>query len=330
MNNRAISVLGAGSWGTALAIVLSQGGHAVRLVARDDTRAARMQRARENATYLPGLQFPKLLEVTAGLGAAAEDAAAIIVALPCAAAEAYVKQLSPYFAGPLIAACKGLHPETLERPDEMLARIADMHCVAVLSGPSFAPEVAHGLPTALTLAAQDMTLAGQTVQLFENTTLRVYTCTDVIGVSLGGALKNVIAIAAGITIGLQLGHNAIAALITRGLPEMARLANACGARAETLHGLSGLGDLVLTCTGELSRNRRFGMALAKGMSVIEAQRQVGQVVEGVRTASAACKLAARHDIDIPIMRAVDDVISGRLAPMDAVHSLLARPARPEF
>jgi len=330
MSRCSICVLGAGSWGTALAIVLSRAGREVRLVARDDARAAHMQAEHENATYLPGLKFPELLEVTTGLETALADAAAVIIALPCVAVEAHVRRLSLHYREPLIAACKGLHPDTLERTDEMLTRVTDMHRVAVLSGPSFASEVARGLPTALTLAAQDMALAEQASQLFEGTTLRVYTCTDVIGVSLGGALKNVIAIAAGITVGLGLGHNAVAALITRGMPEMVRLASACGAMAETIHGLSGLGDLVLTCTGDLSRNRRFGMALAQGMDAVKAQRHVGQVVEGVRTSAAVRRLAASHGVDIPIMCAVDEVISGRLLPMDAVRALLARPARPEF
>ncbi len=328
--SRPLCVLGAGSWGTALAIVLAQGERAVRLVARDEAKAASMQRMRENTTYLPGLRFPDSLTVSADAVEAASGSAAVVIALPCAAAEAHVQHLSLHTSSPLIAACKGLHPDTLERTDEMLSRIADMGRVAVLSGPSFAPEVARGLPTALTLAAQNTTLAERTARLFEHTTLRIYTCTDVTGVAMGGALKNVIAIAAGITVGLNLGHNAIAALITRGLPEMSRLAEACGARPETIHGLSGLGDLVLTCTGELSRNRRFGMALARGMDVVEARRQVGQVVEGERTAAAVCQLADRHSVDIPIMRAVHEVISGRLAPMAAVQALLARPPRPEF
>ncbi len=328
--SRSLCVLGAGSWGTALAIVLAQGGHAVTLIARNTEGAAYLQRRRENNNYLPGLRFPDSLTVAADAVAAAAGSSAVIVALPCAAAETYVRRLSKATGSPLIAACKGLHPDTLERTDEMLSRIVDMDRVAVLSGPSFAPEVARGLPTALTLAAQDAALAESVAMLFENTTLRIYTSTDVIGVAMGGALKNVIAIAAGITVGLNLGHNAVAALITRGLPEMSRLAGTCGARPETIHGLSGLGDLVLTCTGELSRNRRFGMALARGMDVAAAERHVGQVVEGVRTSAAVCRLAERHGVDVPIMRAVNEVISGQLAPMDAVHALLARPPRPEF
>jgi len=328
--SRPVCVLGAGSWGTALAMVLARGGHMVRLVARDEEKAEHMQQMRENASYLPGLKFPDSLSVCADAIEAASGSTAVVIALPCAAAESQVQKLSPHTRCPLIAACKGLHPETLERTDEMLARITDMGRVAVLSGPSFAPEVASGLPTALTLAAENMALAEQAARLFGNTTLRIYTCTDMTGVAMGGALKNVIAIAAGITAGLNLGHNAIAALITRGMPEMARLASACGARPETVHGLSGLGDLVLTCTGDLSRNRRFGMALAHGMGAAEAERHVGQVVEGVRTATAACRLAAGHGVEIPIMHAVHEVIRGNITPETAVQALLARPSRPEF
>jgi len=328
--NGPVCVLGAGSWGTALAMILARGGHVVRLVARNEEKATRMQQMRENTSYLPGLRFPDSLSVCADAIEAASCSTAVVIALPCAAAESHVQQLSPHIRCPLIAACKGLHPDTLERVDEMLARITDMDRVAVLSGPSFAPEVASGLPTALTLAADNAVLAERTASLFGHTTLRIYTCTDMAGVAMGGALKNVIAIAAGITAGLNLGHNAIAALITRGMPEMARLASACGAQPETVHGLSGLGDLVLTCTGELSRNRRFGMALARGMDAAEAERHVGQVVEGVRTAAAVCRLAARHHLELPIMYAVHEVIRGNITPTAAVQALLARPSRPEF
>ncbi len=330
MDKPSVCVLGAGSWGTALAIVLSAQGRQVCLLARDTGKASRMQQARENSAYLPGMNFPDSLTVTADLDEAIADSAAAVIALPCAVAEDYVKRLSQNYAGPMIAACKGLHPETLQRTDEMLANHVGENQIAILSGPSFAPEVARGLPTAITMAARDVDLASQAASLFDDTSLRVYTCTDVVGVTLGGALKNVVAIAAGIATGLQLGHNATAALITRGLPEISRLACACGANAETIHGLSGLGDLVLTCTGDLSRNRRFGMALAQGMDVKSAKQHIGQTAEGVRTAEAAYKLATRHNIDIPIMQAVYEVISGQATPMDAVQSLLARPSKSEY
>jgi glycerol-3-phosphate dehydrogenase (NAD(P)+) len=230
---------------------------------------------------------------------------------------------------PVVAACKGLHPQTLERVDEVFARHVGGQRMVLLSGPSFAREVAEGMPTATTMAAYDESLAAQAASLFDDTNFRIYTSSDVIGVALGGALKNVIAIAAGIADGLQLGHNATAALITRGLAEISRLADACGARPETLNGLSGLGDLVLTCTGDLSRNRRMGLMLARGMDVDTAKREVGQTVEGLRTAAAARDLAAKHGLEVPIIEVVYAVINGGMTPAGAVQSLLSRPEKAE-
>ncbi|MFQ5582467.1 MAG: NAD(P)H-dependent glycerol-3-phosphate dehydrogenase [Mariprofundaceae bacterium] len=329
MRRQPICVLGAGSWGTALAMVLARSGRKVRLLARDKARAQAMEQARENRHYLPDIRFPKSLHVMHEHEAALKGAVAAVVALPCEAVEDYLPEVADCVEGPAIAACKGLHPETLRRTDQILAEYIDPARIAILSGPSFAPEVARGRPTAITMAAHDIHTAEEAAALFEDSNFRVYTSTDVAGVALGGALKNVIAIAAGIASGLQLGHNAAAALITRGIAEMSRLAVVCGGRQETLNGLSGLGDLVLTCTGELSRNRRMGIALAQGMDAQAAREHIGQVVEGIRTADAAIRLAEKYGIEIPIMSAVHAVLQGKQTPMDAVHALLARPEKAE-
>jgi len=329
MRRQPVCVLGAGSWGTALAMVLARSGRRVRLLARTEARAEAMEKVRENRHYLPDVKFPKGLHVTHDYKTALKGAAAVVVALPCEAAEDYLPEVAKFVDGPVIAACKGLHPETLQRTDQILAAHIDPERIAILSGPSFAAEVAHGRPTAITMAAYDIVMAEKAAALFADSSFRIYTSTDVVGVALGGALKNVIAIAAGIASGLQLGHNAIAALITRGIVEMSRLAVACGGRQETLNGLSGLGDLVLTCTGELSRNRRMGIALAQGMDARAAREHIGQVVEGIRTADAAVQLADKYGIEIPIMAAVHAVLQGKQTPMDAVQALLARPEKVE-
>ncbi len=323
-----VAVLGAGSWGTALAMVLARGGREVRLLARDAEKAAAMEDARENGRYLPGIRFPDSLHVQADVDAALADVGACVIALPSTAAEAMLPKLGGNY--PVIAACKGLHPERLIRTDEMLAGHIEPQRIAILSGPSFAIEVARGQPTAITMAAGGLEQAARAAAFFDDTNFRVYLSDDMVGVAMGGALKNVVAIAAGIADGLELGHNSVAAVVTRGLAEVARLSVACGGRAETSMGLSGLGDLVLTCTGSLSRNRRFGMAIARGQGIGEACREIGQVVEGIRTAEAVDRLAVRLGIEVPLMQAVQQVLTGRLAVADAVAALMSRPERPEF
>ncbi len=323
-----VCVIGAGSWGTALAMVLARHGRDVRLLARTETVAANMTQERENRDFLPGIPFPKMLSVTADYNDALADTAATVLAVPCAAADSILKTLEPLHT-PVIAACKGLNPDTLERIDELLIRHIGLERTALLSGPSFAKDSAEGLPTAITMAAPNIELAKQCAKLFDDPAFRIYTSTDTAGVALGGALKNVIAIAAGVAAGLHLGHSAMAALITRGIAEISRLAVACGGQPETLSGLSGLGDLVLTCTGELSRNRKMGIALANGMSIDNARAHVGQVVEGEKTAIAACKLAKHHDIEMPICETVQSVLLGQIKPGDAVSNLLARPEKSE-
>jgi len=324
-----VCVIGSGSWGTALAMVLARHGRPVRLLARDTNTAKAMQQARCNAVYLPDIDFPDSLTVGAFSEAALRDSGAVVVATPSSAAES-VLPLTAACAGPVIAAFKGLNPETFERTDSLLLRHVGRQRAALLSGPSFAVEVARGLPTAITMAAGDIDLAAQAAAFFDDTSFRIYSSDDMIGVALGGALKNVIAIASGIAAGLKLGHNAEAALVTRGLAELMRLAEACGARRETLMGLSGLGDLVLTCTGDLSRNRRLGMALAEGLSVDRAKARIGQVAEGVRTARAVHLLAAEQGVDAPLMDTVYRVVTGQLDAAAAVNSLMARPERSEL
>jgi len=328
LQKQAVAVLGAGSWGTALAMVMARSGREVRLLARDAATAAAMESARENVRYLPCVRFPDSLHVSADTDAVLQDIAACVVALPCSAAESYLPLLVGKY--PVIAACKGLHPQSLLRTDEILANHIPADRIAILSGPSFAEEVARGQPTAITMAAQSLTQASAAGAFFDDTNFRVYLSDDVVGVAMGGALKNVVAIAAGIAAGLGLGHNSVAAVVTRGLAEMARLSTACGGRAETSMGLSGLGDLVLTCTGSLSRNRRFGMAIAHGKDAAAARQSIGQVVEGVRTAEAVDLLAKKLGVDVPLMQSVHEVLSGRLGIKDAVGTLMSRPERPEF
>ncbi|MDQ6989158.1 MAG: NAD(P)H-dependent glycerol-3-phosphate dehydrogenase [Mariprofundaceae bacterium] len=327
-----VSVWGAGSWGTALAMVLAKHGRMVDLIARNAETAQLLQQQRQNAKYLPDLMFPDSLQVVGQDAADLTDilaqSTATVLALPCAAAEVALEKLASG-KQPIIAACKGINPKTLERVDELLIRFVGESRTCLLSGPSFAAEVAMAKPTAITLAAANHDFAHEVAMYFDDGNFRVYTSTDLVGVALGGALKNIIAIAAGITEGLDLGHNALAALVTRGIAEISRLTVACGGQPETMSGLSGLGDLLLTCTGSLSRNRQMGMALASGLDVKAARVQVGQVVEGEKTAAAAVQLAKLHKIEMPITHMVYAVLSGQTSPEKAVQALLSRPERQE-
>jgi len=324
-----VCVLGAGSWGTALALVLARSGQRqVRLVASNDAQAIAINRAGENLRYLPGIPLSENIEVTADLQAAIQDIDVCVYALPCIAVDDYLPLLADG-SYPVVAACKGLHPETMARTDQMLAKYIDKERIALLSGPSFAKEVAEGQPTAITMAADDMATAEKAASYFDDTNFRIYLSDDLIGVAMGGALKNVIAIAAGMGDGLGLGHNSVAAVVTRGLSEIARLAQACGGRQETLMGLSGLGDLVLTCTGSLSRNRQFGIAIAQGKDFTTAKEEIGQVVEGVRTAKAVFQMAETMQIELPLMQSVHLVLAGELAIAEALVQLMSRPEKAE-
>jgi len=332
MKQKRVSVWGAGSWGTALAMVLAKHGREVDLICRNQDTANTLNTARENARYLQGLTFPDSLQAIGQddpkLADILQQSHATVMALPCAAAEVALAQLQHY-PMPVIAACKGINPISLERVDELLIRFIGKERTLLLSGPSFAAEVASGKPTAITLAASNLDLAREIAGLFDDSNFRIYTSMDLVGVALGGALKNIIAIAAGVAEGMHLGHNAMAALVTRGIAEISRLTVACGGLPETMSGLSGLGDLLLTCTGSLSRNRKMGMALASGLSVEKARAYVGQVVEGEKTAAAAVQLAKKYDIEMPITQIVHQILVGEVTTKNAVMLLLERPERHE-
>ncbi|MBX3661412.1 MAG: NAD(P)-dependent glycerol-3-phosphate dehydrogenase [Burkholderiales bacterium] len=325
-----IAILGAGAWGTALAINLS-GRHDVALWARDAAQSRAMSADRVNERYLPGCGFPGRLSVAADLGLALAAADYAVIAVTVSGLRMTLRRLRELrITTPVIWLCKGFERPDARLPHEVYAEEMEGNPPgAVLSGPSFAQEVAAGLPAALTLAATDAGFAATAAQALHGSALRVYSHDDVTGVEVGGAVKNVIAIAAGVCDGLGLGLNARAALITRGLAEMTRLGVALGGRAETFTGLAGIGDLLLTCTGDLSRNRRVGLALARGEAVASAQAGLGHVAEGVFTAEEVSRRAAALGVEMPITDAVCRVL-GR--PQDAaavVRSLLARDPKPE-
>ena len=323
-----IAVLGAGAWGTALAINLAAR-HRVTLWARDAVQAETLHAARTNARYLPGFPFPSSLQIEADLARAAAACTYLILAVPVGGLRALLSRLDKPQA-PLVWLCKGFEQPDARLPHEIVAEtLGAVAHSAVLSGPSFAQEVARGLPAALTLAARDRVWAATAARALHGPALRVYSHDDVIGVEVGGAVKNVIAIAAGVSDGLGLGMNARAALITRGLAEMTRLGVALGGRAETFMGLAGVGDLLLTCTGDLSRNRRVGLALARGESASHAQAGLGHVAEGVFTAGEVLHRAAAHGIDMPIAGAVCRVLEQPTRAADVVRELLARDPKPE-
>ncbi|MDH3262472.1 MAG: NAD(P)-dependent glycerol-3-phosphate dehydrogenase [Paracoccaceae bacterium] len=319
-----LAILGAGAFGTALAIALARGGAAVSLIARDPEAAARIEKARENAGRLPGATLPEAVSVTADT-AAAEGADAILLTVPMQRLTEALSAARTHLAkGPLVAACKGMDLATLKGATALLAEARPEGPHALLTGPSFAADIARGLPTALTLACADEAAGLDLQHLLSTPTLRLYRTTDTVGAELGGAVKNVIAIAAGATIGAGLGDSARAALMTRGYAEMLRLAPALGARPETLAGLSGFGDLVLTCTSEQSRNFRYGLALGRGEAFAE-----DVTVEGAATSRAVARLAAERDIDVPITDTVAALAEGRLTLKGAMDTLLARPLKEE-
>lgn len=324
-----LAILGAGAWGSALAISLAAR-HEVSLWTRRAEDAERLARTRESA-YLPGRPIPPSVRIGSVLAEAARWAELAIVAT----ATSGLREVARAFAAaapatPLLWACKGFEEASRKLPHEIVAEsMPAAGAVGALSGPSFALEVARGQPTALVLASEAPDFAATTAAALNSARLRVYSSRDVHGVELGGAVKNVIAIAAGISDGLELGRNARAALVTRGLAEMVRLGVALGGQAETFMGLAGLGDLVLTCTGDLSRNREVGVRLARGMALERALAELGHVAEGVRSAEAARDMARAHGVEMPITEAVCDVLAGARTPMDAVQRLLTRDPRPE-
>ena len=325
-----VAVVGAGSWGTGLAAHLARRTHAVRLWARDAALARDIVDRRENPRYLPGITLPDL-RATSDLAEALKDAEMAVVAVPSEFCREAFRGLRPHLGAgtTLVSATKGLELGTLRRMSEVAAEEAPGHPVAVLSGPSFALEVAQGQPTTVVVASAAPGVAEAVQRAVSSRSFRAYSSDDVIGVELGGSLKNVIAIAAGIVAGLGYGHNTVAALITRGLAEISRLAVALGARPDTLSGLAGLGDLVLTCTGGLSRNRRLGHALGAGHSVGEALAELHMVAEGVRTTQAACALAERAGVEMPIAQQMRAVLYEGKPPREGVDELMLRTLKRE-
>jgi glycerol-3-phosphate dehydrogenase (NAD(P)+) len=331
-----IAILGAGGWGTALAIVLSRSRkpHEISLWVHNAGLAEAIRRDCENKTYLPGSKLPESVRVHPHLEAALSGAQVILGAMPSAHAREVYAAAIPFVAAgaSFLSASKGLEPSTHLRMSEVIALVVSPRFVpriAVISGPSFAMEAARGEPTAVVLASQDAALAAELQEEFAGPAFRLYTNDDVLGVELAGAMKNVMAIAAGACQGLGLGSNALAALITRGLAEMARLAVALGARPETLSGLAGLGDLVLTCTGSLSRNRFVGIELGTGRTLSEILANMRMVAEGVNTAGPLLALAREHRIEMPITEQVDAILHVGKAPKDAIRDIMERPLKRE-
>ncbi|MCC7079402.1 MAG: NAD(P)-dependent glycerol-3-phosphate dehydrogenase [Burkholderiales bacterium] len=323
-----LAVLGAGAWGTALAIVFAQK-HSVALWARDRVHARVLADTRRNDRYLPGFDLPGGTEVSAELARVLAGAEAAVCAVPMAALRELVSRL-PQDAVPLVVACKGFEPASGLLAHAVVESIFPGRMVCALSGPSFAAEVAAGQPTAVVLASTDSALAAQLARELHTARLRIYSNDDLVGVEVAGAAKNVMAIAAGICDGLRLGHNARAAMITRGLAEISRLGARLGGRVETFMGLAGAGDLILTCTGDLSRNRTVGLRLAGGEVLPSILRGLGHVAEGVSTAHELARLAQACGVEMPITHAVCGVLAGTLAPAGAVAALLERDLRTEF
>lgn len=324
-----IAVVGAGAWGTAIAISLSAR-HETVLWGRNADHCRDMDGARCNQRYLPEIALPPSLAIEPEFATAVAAAELVLLATPTAALRDMLARLAP-LRKPVVWLCKGFDPQSAELPHQIAAQVlAPGGTYGALSGPSFALEVARGLPTALTLASADDGFSQATARALHGAGLRVYFSSDLIGVEIGGAVKNVMAIATGIADGLGLGANARAALITRGLAEITRLGAKLGGRPETFTGLTGAGDLILTCTGELSRNRRVGFGLAQGRKLADILQELGHVAEGVHTAAAVEKRALQLGIDMPITRAVCAVLSGRISPRTAVEQLLARDQKSEI
>ena len=327
-----VAVLGAGSWGTALAIQFARAGHPTRLWSRSAADVASLRAARENTRYLPGAKLPAGIELHADLAASVQGAVAIIIAVPSHSLRSLLTQLKPLLApdARLAWATKGFELDTGKLPHQVARDVlGDHYPVAVLSGPTFAKEVGAGLPTAMTIASASSEYAHQLAKSLHASNFRAYTSTDIVGVEVGGAVKNVLAVGAGLSDGLGFGANTRIALITRGLSEVVRLGVALGAQPETFMGLAGLGDLVLTCTDNQSRNRRFGLALAAGKSVPDALAEIGQVVEGYTAARAVHSVALREKIDMPIVGGIYRILYENAPAKDVVKDLMTRPIRPE-
>ncbi len=326
-----VAVLGAGSWGTALALLLARNRHPTRLWGHGPQHLEALTRERENHRYLPGIGFPEQLQPQADLATAVGGADLVLVVVPSHAYGRTLNLLKPHLSktAGLAWATKGLESGSGRFLHEVTEEILGPRPAAIVSGPSFAKEVAAGMPTAITVAAADPGHAQRVADCLHGSSFRAYTSDDVVGVELGGAVKNVLAIATGISDGLGFGANARAALITRGLAEMVRLGLAVGGRKETFMGLAGMGDLVLTCTDNQSRNRRFGLAIGQGQSADQARQAIGQVVEGAGATREVMLLAHQHRVEMPISEQVDQVLHQGQGPRQAVEALLARGPKAE-
>jgi glycerol-3-phosphate dehydrogenase (NAD(P)+) len=322
-----LAVLGAGSWGTALAIALATRFDSVGLWARDPERAVQISNARENRRYLPGFRLPANVGISCVIDEAIPAADILLIAIPAAHLRHVLERVQPYLAGNthLVSATKGIEEQTLCRMSEVIRHCLGNRPVAALSGPTFAKEIAAGEPAAVVIASEDIRIAEDIQRAFATPAFRFYTSADVIGVELGAALKNVIAIGAGICRGLGLGSNSVAALVTRGLAEITRLAVTLGGNPRTLSGLAGLGDLVLTATGDLSRNRFVGMRLGQGHALGEILGGMTMVAEGVGTCRAAHQLGIREGVDLPIINKMYEVLYEQKDPRAAIRELMERP-----
>ena len=329
-----LAIIGGGSWGTALSIVLAPRFSSLRLWVYETDLAERLRATRENDVYLPGLRVPDHVEIVTDLPAALGDADIVLCVIPSRHARGLYLRMLPHVNSSTIfvSATKGLEHETLLRTSDVLGEVVRPHFaprIAVLSGPTFAREVARGEPTALVVASTDAETASRVQAAFSGPTFRLYTNADPIGVEIAGALKNVIAIAAGVVHGLGLGSNTMAALITRGLAEITRLAVVMGGKPKTLAGLAGLGDLVLTCEGELSRNRRVGVELARGRSLAEITASTPMIAEGVESCAAAVALGAKFGVDLPIIQQMHAVLHQSKDPREAIRGLMERSLKGE-
>jgi len=326
------TVLGAGSWGTALALLLAEGGSPVRLWDRTPAQITALATERENRRYLPGHPLPENIHPTASLAEALRDSACVVIAVPSAALAEVLAAAAPFLMpeADLVLASKGIDPETLELSSDIAARLAPGHALVALSGPNLAREVAAGIPTAAVAASSAPEAAQRIAERFNRPTFRTYASSDLIGVEVSGAVKNVLAIAGGISDGLGYGDNTKAALMTRGLGELARLGTALGGKRETFYGLAGVGDLMATAASKLSRNWRVGNGLAQGKPLEAILAELGQVAEGVPTAQAVAKLAQKHALTLPVCVTVADLLEGKLSPREGVARLTEnRAARSE-
>jgi len=328
----AVSVLGSGSWGTALAAVLARNDVPTTLWGRNAAGIEEMQTTRRNARYLPELELPATLRCTHDLDEAVRSAKVLLIVTPSHAFGELIDRIAANVApdAGVAWATKGFDPASGRFLHEIVAERLPGVAAAIVTGPSFAREVALDLPTAVTVHSADAAFAQRMADLLHSTRFRAYTGSDMIGAELGGAMKNVLAVATGVADGMRLGLNARAGMITRGLNEMLRLGAAIGARAETLMGLAGLGDLVLTCTGDLSRNRRLGLALGRGVGLRQAVAEIGQVVESIETVDTVMRLAARHGVELPISQGVQRVLHEQITPTEALRQLLAREQKAEY